>query len=117
MSDRIWLRDSNYEPTKEELLDKAAEVPISRCFTIEASLDEEGVAVIGYPDSELGDLDVPMRIKISDGMSQGDFLFYWRKIAEEARSNWATFSYYLRLYYSSDEPLDAPCGVYHGDTD
>jgi hypothetical protein len=101
VSDRIKL-STEHEPTKEELLRKAAEDPASRCFTIEASLDEEGVIVIGYPDFELRDLDVPMLVKVSDGMSQGEFLFYWREIGEVARNNWDKFLYYLRLFdYSS----------------
>ena len=100
--DRIRLSDSGYEPTKEELLKKAAEGPVSHCFTIEASLDEEGVEVVGYPDSEMRDLDVPMLVKVCDGMSQGEFLFYWREIGEVARNNWGKLLYHLRLFdYSS----------------
>ena len=115
MSDRIKLSDIGYAPTKEDLLKKVVEGPVSHCFTIEASLDEEGVAVIGYPDSEMRDLDGPMLVKVADGMTQGEFLFYWREIGEEARNNWDKFLWMSRL--STAEAFDALDGSERGDTD
>ena len=114
MRDQIRLSDSGYEPTKEELLKKAAEGPVSRCFTIEASLEEEGIAVIGYPDSEMRDFDIPMLVKVPDGMSQGEFLFYWREIGQEARNNWDTFLLFSRWFCHPAEMPDNPGNHEHG---
>ena len=89
MRDKIEL-NSKHEPSKEELLKKVAEEPASWRFTVEASFDEEEeeVVVIGYADCELRDLDVPMRLQVTDGTSQEKFLFLLREIEEEVRNNW-----------------------------
>ena len=97
MNDRIWLDRSIYEPINEQLPEQSREEMASRCLVIEVSLEEEGVNIIGYPDEESRNKAVPMLIKISDGMSQGEFLFYWRKIGEEARNNWNQFLIMSRL--------------------
>jgi hypothetical protein len=92
--DRIQLDQTNYGPINRELPKKSLEELASRCFTIEASLEEGGVVVSGYPDSEPRNMDVPMLVKISDGMSQGEFLFYLQEIEKEARIDW---DYFLRM--------------------
>jgi hypothetical protein len=88
-----------HEPSKEELLRKSAEKPASWRFTVEASFDEEEVVVIGYADCELRDLDVPMRLQVTDGTSQEKFLFLLREIEDEARNNWDEFLHSSRWYY------------------
>jgi hypothetical protein len=91
MADRLRLDDCKYEPTKEELLEKAAEKCGHKLFTIDVELDDDTVLVDCYPDCELRNVDAPMRVQVAYGMSQGEFLFYLRKIEEEARNNWNRF--------------------------
>ena len=117
MYDRIRLDPIIYEPVYERLPKQSLEEVASRCFTIEGSLEEEGVVVIGYPDSEPRIMDVPMLVKISDGMSQGEFLYYSRMIGEEARSNWEEFQLMIDNYVQQIESLDAEAGGELEDTD
>ena len=97
MSDRLWLDDNEYKPTKEELLRKANEKSVRALFTIDVELEEDGVFLNCYPDYELRNSYVPMRVQVADGMSQGEFLFYWQKIGEEAKNNWDRVLLYLVL--------------------
>ena len=117
MYDRIRLDPKLYEPVNEELPKKALEALANRCFTIEPSLEEEGGLVIGYPDSDPRIMDVPMLVKISDGMSQGEFLHYWRMIGEEARSNWDEFQLTIDREIQLTESLDAADRGEDKDTD
>ena len=57
-----------------------------------------------------------MLVKISDGISQGEFLHYWRMIGEEARSNWDEFQLMMDNYVQQLESLDAAAGGEHEDT-
>jgi hypothetical protein len=115
--DRIRLDPSIYEPINERLRKQSLEEVASRCLTIEAGLEENGVNIIGYPDLESRNREVPMLLKISDGMSQGEFLYYWRMIGEEARSNWDEFQLMIDNYVQQIESLDAAAGGEHKDTD
>jgi hypothetical protein len=115
--DRIRLDPTIYEPVNERLPKQSLEKVASRCFTIEAGLEEDGVIIIGYPDLESRNIEVPMLVKISDGMSQGEFLHYWRIIGEEARSNWDEFQLMIDRYIQQIESLDAAAGVEHEETD
>lgn len=116
MYDRIRLDPTIYEPINEELRKQSLEEVASRCFTIEAGLEENGVNIIGYPDLESRNIEVPMLVKISDGISQGEFLHYWRMIGEEARSNWDEFQLMMDNYVQQLESLDAAAGGEHEDT-
>ena len=117
MYDRIRL-NSRHWPSGEELLTKAAEGLVSRCFTIEASFDEEEeVIVIGFPDSELRDSDVPMRLQVIDGTSQEKFLYLLGEIEEEARNHWDRFLLYAGLDGRLTESSDEPGGSKRGGTD
>lgn len=91
MDDRIRLDQTYYWPISEELPKERLETLASRCFTIETSLQEEGVEVIGYPDTEPRIMDARMLLKICDGMSQGEFFFHLQAIEDEARSDWPAF--------------------------
>jgi hypothetical protein len=115
--DRIRLDPTIYEPLSERLPKQSLEEVASRCLTIEASLEEDGVIIIGYPDLEWRNREVPMIVKISDGMSQGEFLYYWRMIGEEARNNWDEFHLMVDRYIQQLESLDAAAGGEHEDTD
>jgi hypothetical protein len=115
--DRIRLDPTIYEPISEGLRKQSLEEVASRCLTIEAGLEEDGVNIIGYPDLESRNIEAPMLVKISDGMSQGEFLFYWRMIGEEARSNWDEFQLMIDRYIQQIESLDAAAGGEHEDTD
>ena len=115
--DRIRLDPTIYEPIDEELPKQFLEESASRCLTIEVSLEEDGVIIICYPDLESRNIDVPMLVKISDGMSLGEFLFYWRKIGEEARDNWDEFRLAIDRHIQLMESLDAADDGEHGDTD
>jgi hypothetical protein len=115
--DRIRLDPTIYEPTNERLPKQSLEEIASRCLTIEASLEEDGVLIIGYPDLESRNREVPMIVKISDGMSQGEFLYYWRMIGEEARSNWDEFRLMIDRHIQLIESLEAAEGGEHQDTD
>lgn len=106
VSDRLWLDDSRYKPTKLELLKKAAKKPIRKLFTIDVGLEEDGVFVDCYPDAELRESDLPMRVQVADGMSQGEFLFYWRKIGEKAKNNWDSVLFMRDLGCHPAEPAD-----------
>ncbi len=117
MYDRIQLDQTIYWPINEELPKKALKELASRCFTIEASLEEEGVVVIGYPDSEPRIMDAPMLLKISDGMSQGEFLFYLQEIVDEATSDWDSFLRMARMFSLEDELSEDLHGGEHGVTD
>ena len=117
MYDRIRLDPTIYEPVNKRLQEQSHEEVASRCFTIEAGLEEDGVIIIGYPDLESRNIEVPMLVKISDGMSQGEFLFFWRMIGEEARSNWDEFHLMIDRYIQQIESLDAAAGGEHEETD
>jgi hypothetical protein len=91
--DRIRLDPKIYESINENLPKQSLEEIASRCLTIEVSLEEDGVNIIGYPDLEWRNIEVPMLVKISDGISQGEFLYLLQEIEDEARSNW---DYFLR---------------------
>jgi hypothetical protein len=107
---KIQLK-SRHWPSREELLTKAAEGLISRCLTVEASFDEgEEVVVIGFPDSELRDWEVPMRLQVTDGTGQEKFLYLLREIEEEARNHWERFLLYARLDGCLTESSDEPDG-------
>ena len=116
MYDRIRLDPAIYEPINENLPKQSLEEIASRCLTIEASLEEDGVIIIGYPDLESRNIEVPMIVKISDAMSQGEFLYYWRMIGEEARSNWEEFQLMIDNYVQQIESLDAAASGEHEDT-
>jgi len=116
MADRLRLDDCKYEPTKEELLEKAAQKSVRKLFTIDVELDDDTVLIDCYPDCELRNLDAPMRVQVADGMSQGEFLFYWRKIGEEARNNWNGFLTNVLLSRLAAERPDASAGREHGGT-
>ena len=116
MYDRIRLDPTIYEPIDERQRKQSLEEIASRCLTIEAGLEEDGVIIIGYPDLESRNREVPMLIKISDGMSQGEFLHYWRMIGEEARSNWDEFQLMIVSYVQQIESLDAAASGEHEDT-
>jgi hypothetical protein len=115
--DRIQLDQTFYWPISEELPKKRLEELASRCFTIETSLQEEGVAVIGYPDSEPRIMDVRMLLKICDGMSQGEFLFRLQAIEDEARSDWPSFLRMARQVSLEDELSEDLNGGEDGITD
>ena len=117
MYDRIRLDPAIYEPIDERQPKQSLEEIASRCLTIEAGLEEDGVNIIGYPDLESRNREVPMLIKISDGMSQGEFLYYWRMIGEEARSNWDEFQLMIDNYVQQLESLEAEAGGELEDTD
>ena len=117
MYDRIQLDQTFYWPISEELPKKRLEELASRCFTIETSLQEEGVAVIGYPDSEPRIMDVRMLLKICDGMSQGEFLFRLQAIEDEARSDWPSFLRMARQVSLDDEVSEDLFGGEDGITD
>ena len=117
MYDRIQLDPKLYELANEELPKKALEELANRCFTIEPSLEEEGGLVFGYPDSDPRIQDVRMLIKIPDGMRQGEFLYYWRMIGEEARSNWDEFQLTIERQIQLSEYLDAADSGEYKDTD
>jgi hypothetical protein len=114
--DRIQLDPTIYEPIDERLQKQTLEEVASRCLTIEAGLEEDGVSIIGYPDLESRNIEVPMIVKISDGMSQGEFLYYWRMIGEEARNNWDEFQLMIDNYVQQIESLEAAAGGEHEDT-
>jgi hypothetical protein len=101
--DRIRLDPTIYEPVNERLPKQFLEKVASRCVTIEAGLEEDGVNIIGYPDLESRNIEVPMLVKISDGISQGEFLFYLQEIEDEARNNWDYFLRMARLVSLEDE--------------
>jgi hypothetical protein len=116
--DRIIRLDQTfYWPINEELPKERLETLASRCFTIETSLQEEGVAVIGYPDSEPRIKDARMLLKICDGMSQGEFLFHLQAIGDEARSDWPSFLRMARLVPLEDEFSEDLPGDDHEVTD
>ena len=117
MYDRIRLDPTIYESTNKCLPKQSLEEIASWCLTIEASLEEDGVLIIGYPALESRDREVPMIVKISDGMSQGEFLHYWRMIGEKARNNWDEFHLMIDRHIQLTESLDAVDGGEHEDTD
>ena len=117
MYERIQLDQTFYWPISEELPKKRLEELASRCFTIETSLQEEGVEVIGYPDSEPRIMDVRMLLKICDGMSQGEFLFHLQEIEDEARNNWDYFLRMARQVSLGDELAEDLFGGEDGITD
>jgi hypothetical protein len=115
--DRIRLDPTLYEPVGERRPERSPEELAGRCFTIEADLEEEGIIVYGYPDYEARNKDVPMVLKISDGMSQGEFLFYLQAIEDEARSDWDDFQLMIDRHTQLTESLDGADGGEHEDTD
>jgi hypothetical protein len=101
--DRIRLDPIIDESINENLPKQSLEEIASRCLTIEVSLEEDGVMIIGYPALEWRNIEVPMLVKISDGISQGEFLFYLQEIEDEARNNWDYFLRMARLVSLEDE--------------
>jgi hypothetical protein len=116
MYDRIRRDPTIYEPIDERQRKQPLEEIASRCLTIEAGLEEDGVNIIGYPDLESRNREVPMLLKISDGMSLGEFLFYLQEIGDEARSNWEEFQLMIDRYVQQIESLDAAAGGEQEDT-
>ena len=117
MYDRVRLDQTFYWPINEELPKERLEELASRCFTIETSLQEEGVVVLGYPDSEPRIMDARMLLKICDGMSQGEFLFHLQAIEDEARSDWPSFLRMAHLVSLEDELSEDLNGGEDGITD
>jgi hypothetical protein len=115
--DRIRLDQTRYWPVNEELSKKALEELASRCFTIEVDLEEQGSIVYGYPDYEARIEHVRMLLKICDGMSQGEFLFLWQAIGDEAKRDWPSFLRMARLVPLEDEPSEDLHGDDHEVTD
>jgi hypothetical protein len=115
--DRIRLDQTFYWPINEELPKKRLDELASRCFTIETRLEEEGVVVIGYPDSEPRIMDARMLLKTCDGMSQGEFFFHLQAIEDEARSDWYSFLRMARQLSLEDEPSEDLFGDEDGITD
>jgi hypothetical protein len=115
--DRIRLDPTIYEPVNERLPKQSLEKVASRCFTIEVGLEEDGVLIIGYPDLESRNIEVPMLVKISDGISQGEFLFYLQEIEDEARNNWDYFLRMARQVSLEDELSEDLHGDEHEVTD
>lgn len=111
MIDKIKL-SPEHEPTKEELLRGGAEKPVRRLFTIDIhGLDEDGPVIDGYPDFELRNSDLRMRITIPDGMSRGELLFYLRKLREEIRDDLGWNGLTVDLWINRpDTPSDNPSG-------
>ncbi len=117
MYDRIRLDPAIYEPIDERQRKQSLEEVASRCLTIEAGLEEDGVNIIGYPDLESRNIEVPMLVKISDGISQGEFLYLLQEIEDEARSNWDYFLRTARRSSLEGELSEDLCGGEHGGTD
>lgn len=117
MYDRIRLDPTIYEPIDERQRKQSLEEIASRCLTIEAGLEEDGVNIIGYPDLESRNRVVPMLVKISDGTSQGEFLYYLQEIEDEARNNWDYFLRMARQVSLEDELAEDLYGGDHEVTD
>jgi hypothetical protein len=117
VNDRIKLDPTLYEQVGERRPDRSPEEFAGRCVTIEADFSEEGIIVYGYPDYEARIKDVRMLLKICDGMSQGEFLYYLQEIGDEARSDWPSFLRMARLVPLEDEPSEDLHGDDHEVTD
>ena len=103
MNDKIRLGNSGHEPSNEErvqedlvkgqFLRKAAEKPIRHFYVIDVhGLFENGLVIHRYADSEPRNSDNPMRITLADGVTQGEFLYYWSEVREEATNDWDRFT-------------------------
>jgi hypothetical protein len=114
---RIRLDPTLYEPVDERRPDRSPEELAGRCVTIEADFSEEGIIVYGYPDYEARIRDVRMLLKICDGMSQGECLFYLQEIEDEARNNWDYFLRMARQVSLEDELAEDLYGGDHEVTD
>jgi hypothetical protein len=110
MFDRIRLGDISQEPTKEELLKRAAEKPVRGLFTIDIyGLNEDGADMFAYPDFDLRNSDIPVRVQLANGTSRGEVLFYLRELLDKVRDdhgwNYLTFDLHPGLHTdaTSDE--------------
>lgn len=118
MSERIRLT-TKHQPSKEELLQAAAEKPVRRVLTVDVhGLDEDGPVFDGYPDSELRNSDIPIRVQVADGTSRGELLFYLRKLLEEIRNDdgWSYLTFGLPRLTTLDTGAGAQSGKDHGGT-
>ncbi len=115
MIERIMLTDE-HQPSKVELLQAAAEKPVRRVFTLDVyGLDEDGPVFEGYPDSELRNSDIPIRVQVADGTTRGELLFYVRKLLEEIRDDrgWNNLTFDLRRRVHPDTDTGDQAGQDH----
>ena len=59
-TDRIRLDRIIYEPTNERLPKQSLEEVASRCLTIEAGLEEDGIIIVGLSLQRLRNIEVPI---------------------------------------------------------
>ncbi len=108
MSERIRLT-TKHQPSKEELLRAAAEKPMRRVFTVDAhGLDEDGPVFDGYPDFELRNSDLRMRVSFPEGITRGEMLFYLSRLVEAIKDEygWNGLTFLLRPGLDADVPPD-----------
>lgn len=78
--------DNSWAPSVEELLKSHAEKPVRRFLTVDVfGLDEKGASLHCYPDFELRNSDLPVRVYIAEGTSKGEVLFYLSEIIKELK--------------------------------
>jgi hypothetical protein len=119
MFDRIRLGEFSQEPIKEELLQRAAEKPVRGLFTVDIyGLDEDGAFFFGYPDFELRNSDIPVRVQLADGTSRGEILYYLRKLSEKIRDDygWNDLTFGLHRGQHPDTPSEDLAGRDDGST-
>lgn len=112
MSERILLA-KRHQPSKEEILRAAAEKPVRGVFTLDIhGLHEEDAVIHGYPDCELRNSDIPVRVQVAEGTGRGELLFYLRRLLEEIRDDrgWDYLTFDLRPRAHPDTAADYPVG-------
>ena len=96
--------------TAEELLKSYAEKPSRRFLVVDVHrLDEEGVDVECYPETELRNTDTPARIYIPEGTTKGETLFYLSRAIKVLRKEWLWIIEHpglYRLYHRDDTSSD-----------
>ena len=115
MNKKIRLGNSGHEPSNEErvqenlvkgaFLRKAAEKPIRHFFVIDVhGLFEDGLVIHGYADSEPRNSANPMRMTLTDGVTQGEFLYYLSELRKRAVNDWDGFTSWGGGGHSSAPP-------------
>jgi hypothetical protein len=51
-------------------------------------LDEEGARIFCYPDHELRNSDLPVRIYIAKGTSKGETLYHLSQVIKKLKEGW-----------------------------
>ena len=109
MKDRLEF-DNFVGMSAEELLESYAGKPARRFLVVDVHrLDEEGVNVECYRETELRNTDTPAHLYIPEGTTKGEALFYLSRAIKVLKKDWHRITEHpglYRLYHLDDTSPD-----------